>query len=139
MKSLSAGFTLIELLVTVAIVGILTALALPAYQDYVTRGRLTEAFTTLSSAQAAAEQFWDDRRTYVGMTAPADTPNFTYTATNLTASTFTLKATGLSTGRAAGFQFTIDQTGARATPAVPSGWATSTTCWTDRRDGSCVQ
>jgi type IV pilus assembly protein PilE len=139
MKSLSAGFTLFEMMVTVAIIGILTAVALPAYESYVTRSRLTEAFTTLAAAQASAEQFWDDRRTYSGMTAPSDTPNFHYTTSNLTDSTFTVTATGLASGHTNGFAFTIDQTGARATTAVPSGWTSSATCWVDRKSGTCVQ
>ena len=45
------GFTLIEVMITIAIVGILTAVALPLYSDYVIRGRLTEAFTALGGAQ----------------------------------------------------------------------------------------
>jgi type IV pilus assembly protein PilA len=49
MKRVQQGFTLIELMIVVAIVGILAAIALPAYQDYVVRSRVTEALTIADS------------------------------------------------------------------------------------------
>ena len=51
------GFTLIELMITVAIVGILAAIALPAYSDYVIRGKLAEAHAQLLTLRSAAENF----------------------------------------------------------------------------------
>ncbi len=144
MQRRQTGFTLLEVLITVAIVGILSAIALPSYKDYVTRGRLTEAFSTLASAQPNLEQFWSNQRTYSGFddptksnAFPAATPNFTYSLSNATNSGYLLTATGRAA--ALNFAFTIDQQGNRVTTSVPSGWTSSATCWVDRRSGTCSQ
>jgi type IV pilus assembly protein PilE len=60
----SHGFTLLELMVAVAVVGILAAVALPAYTDYLRRGRVPEAFTFLSQYQVTMEQHFQDNRAY---------------------------------------------------------------------------
>lgn len=135
------GFTLVEIMITVALIGILTAVALPNYRDYVTRARLTEAFSALSTAQASAEQFWSNTRSYTGFGAASTFPPtgkyFTYALSGDSASAYTITATG--TGSLASFVYTINQSGTRATTGVPSGWTTNAACWVDRRDGSCSQ
>jgi len=135
------GFTLVEILVVLAIVGILTAVAVPAYRDYVIRARLTEAFSALGGVQTAAEDYWSsgDAHTYVGFNRmPSNTANFTYALSNATASSFLVTATGA--GPMAGFTYTIDQSGNR-TSATPTtlGWGSSTSCWIDRKGAGCVQ
>jgi type IV pilus assembly protein PilE len=136
MRRREAGFTLIEVLIAIVIVGILSAVAIPSYSAYVLRGRLTEAFTTLSAMQPAAEEFWSNNRTYVGLAAPAATANFSYLV-DATVSSYTVTATGA--GSTASFVYTIDQNGTRATTGVPSGWTANASCWVDRKGGKCVQ
>jgi type IV pilus assembly protein PilE len=129
-----SGFTLIEILIAIAIVGLLTSVAVPSYNQYITRSRTVEAFSVLGAAQAGAEQFWNNGRTYAGYTPPAATDNFTYALSNASPSTFTLTASGRA--KMTGFTYTIKQDGSRATPATPS-WGTSTTCWVDKKGGAC--
>jgi len=139
MKRAQQGFTLVEVMIVVAIVSILSAVAIPAYSDYVTRGRLTEAFTGLGGAQSSAEQFWANNRTYVGFDAaqsfPGASANFSYALSNATASSYTVTATGK--GKMNGFVYTIDQSGNRATTGSPTGWGTNAACWVDKKGGQC--
>ncbi|AXQ28963.1 prepilin-type N-terminal cleavage/methylation domain-containing protein [Solimonas sp. K1W22B-7] len=135
------GFTLIEVVIAIAIVGILSALALPAYRDYVRRGRIPEATVQLGSRQVDMEQFFQDNRTYVG--APACVTDsttsrfFTFSCTGQTAAAYTLVATG--SGAMAGFGFSVDQGNTRTTVAVPSGWTLPGTnnCWVIKKGGVC--
>jgi len=123
-----------ELLVVVAVIGILAAIAIPYYNDYIIRGKLPEAQSALSDGRVQMEQFFQDNRTYVGGPTPAATPNFTYSSGTPTVSTYTLTATGLNT--VAGFVFTIDQNNNKATTATPSGWGGAQSCWV-RIKGGC--
>jgi type IV pilus assembly protein PilA len=56
MKAVQKGFTLIELMIVVAIIGILAAIAIPAYQDYTVRSKITEGLNLASSAKAGVSE-----------------------------------------------------------------------------------
>ena len=57
MKKMQQGFTLIELMIVVAIVGILAAIALPAYQDYIVRSKTTEAMAALDAFKTSVTEY----------------------------------------------------------------------------------
>jgi type IV pilus assembly protein PilA len=64
MKKIQQGFTLIELMIVVAIIGILAAIAIPAYQDYTIRAQVSEGLSLSSAAKAAVAEFAMDAGTY---------------------------------------------------------------------------
>jgi type IV pilus assembly protein PilE len=138
----SGGFTVIELMIAVAIVGVLAAIALPSYNQYIVRGKLTEAYANLLAIRVQSEQWFQDNRSYAGM--PCSTTNaryFGYACSNLTPTTYTVTATGVAGTDVDGIAFSIDQSNARTTvitgPAATKGWVGNATCWIVRKNGTC--
>ena len=145
-SALGRGFTLIEVMIVVAIVAILATIALPAYNDYIRRGQLQEAFVHLADYRVKLEQYFQDNKNY-GATAgtacgtgaayanwntfaPTGAKYFTFAcATSNTGQSFVVTATG-SGGLTTGYDYSIDETGAKRTTAfkgasvTANGWCT---------------
>ncbi|MCV2359500.1 general secretion pathway protein GspH [Paucibacter sp. TC2R-5] len=114
-------------------------MAIPAYSDYVVRGRIPDATARLATLQVQMEQFYQDNRTYVnapGCTTDSSTSRFfDFSCASASATAFSLQAVGKDA--MSGFTFTVNQTGSKATSSVPSGWSTSTSCWVTKKGGIC--
>ncbi|ENV1750336.1 pilin, partial [Neisseria gonorrhoeae] len=77
MNTLQKGFTLIELMIVIAIVGILAAVALPAYQDYTARAQVSEAILLAEGQKSAVTEYylnhgiWPENNSAAGVASPA--------------------------------------------------------------------
>nr|WP_314629190.1 type IV pilin protein [uncultured Noviherbaspirillum sp.] len=145
----SAGFTLIELLISVAIVAILSAVAIPSYTDHVRRGHAAAATAALATLRVSLEQFYQDHRRYgasetsettgaCGVTMPSN-GEFSYGCETASAGQgFLVTATGNKARGMDGFIYTIDHAGLRRTTGLPQGWgAVPSECWVMAKGGAC--
>ncbi len=142
------GYSLIELMVVVVIIAILASVAVPAYTDYVMRGKIPDATSALATKRMAMEQYFQDNHTYVGadsgtypcVTDAASSKYFTFScAGSLSATGYTITATGK--GSMAGFVYTIDANNSKGSaitaPPAPKNWAGNGSCWIIKAGGQC--
>ena len=86
MKAIQKGFTLIELMIVVAIIGILAAVALPAYQDYTVRAKMSEVILAATGPKTAIAETFQSSGAMPADQAAAGMPPVADTATNLVTS-----------------------------------------------------
>ncbi len=130
MNKMQKGFTLIELMIVVAIIGILAAVAIPAYQNYTLKAKFTEVTLGTAAAKTAVELCAQDQGALTNCTAgsngiPADQGASGYISSVATAAGV-ITATAVSTQGLAGETYVM-------TPTLSSGkvtWAITGTCKT---------
>jgi type IV pilus assembly protein PilE len=158
----AGGFTLIELMVAVAILAILSAIAVPAYSDYILRSHIASATSGLSAASAQMEQYFQDNRTYAAVGAlspPCLTPafssssDFTITCNAIpstppamtaagmgpssTATGYTIVAYG-NTATVAGFMYSYSSTGGATWSITGTTWGSlSCNYWILKKASGC--
>lgn len=150
----TAGFTLLEVLITVAIVGILAAIALPNYSEYIRRGKIIEATSKLGDLRTDMERYFMDNRRYTTVLgsgvcgiAAGRIANYNLDSGRhfdiipfaCADNTYTLRAQGIAAKGMGGFSYDINELNQKSTAAVPAGWTTPVpnTCFAIRKDGSC--
>ncbi len=126
MKTMQKGFTLIELMIVVAIIGILAAVALPAYQDYTIRAKVSELLLSASSQRTTlSEKYQTDPSDTTGFGSGATIAVVGKIATGLVDAAGTIVVTGVAASTSTGAAVTVTMT------ASPNS-ATGTMTW------SCV-
>lgn len=133
------GFTLIELMIAVAVIGILSAIALPSYTSYIARGKITDAVASLGDYRVRMEQHYQDNRNYGTASAScpvvlANSQSFAYTcmvgtATPTVAYTATATSIAGALGNATGdYTYAINELNAKSTSRF-KGAAVTKPCW----------
>ncbi|WP_268884890.1 pilin [Kangiella shandongensis] len=124
-----AGFTLIELMIVVAIVGILAAVAIPAYQDYIKRSKMSEVMATAGACKTSISEYAASNNELPATTASAGCSSGSQYVADLQVATGVITVTSQNIGTGADGQAVlltpVTSTGAAVTNANPDqigGW-----------------
>lgn len=130
-RNSESGFTLVELMIVVVVIGILAMIAIPAYNDSVSKGRRTDAKSTLTSLAAKQEQYFMDNKEYadtlakLGASSTSIDKHYTITVAAAT-TTFTLTAIPANSDPKCA-NFTLTESGIRGVSGDNS--ANPELCW----------
>lgn len=138
---LQKGFNLIELMIATAVLAILSSVALPAYNDYIVRGKVPDATAALSTMRTQMAQCFQDNRSYANCNCVTSAKFFDISCSAQADTTYTLQAVGKALGPMAGFTYTVNESDGKtstiASPA-PDHWLSPTvTCWITKNGGQC--
>ena len=128
MKRVQQGFTLIELMIVVAIVGILAAIALPAYQDYIVRSKMSEGVAAIAACKTSVAEYASTKGVFPTdvTSAGCSTLATQYVASTTVANTGAITVNTTNTG-AGNCPLTLTPLGVAT---AITGWTGSTTCST---------
>jgi type IV pilus assembly protein PilA len=144
MKQIQQGFTLIELMIVVAIIGILAAIALPAYQDYTVRAKVSEIMLAASGQKTSVSEFFQTRLqmpatasigTVTQNSAFVSTVSYSQTSTQVGVITATASSSTALPSTVRSSTITLTGTGDATTGVVQ--WVCGGTIPTKYRPGSC--
>ena len=131
MKRVQQGFTLIELMIVVAIIGILAAIAIPAYSDYIVRSKVSEAVAALGACKTSVAEFAATK----GLSnITAANAGCSATASQYLASLAVTPTTGVITAVVTGTLSGIDTKNVTLTP-TPGATDNEITAWTCATNG----
>ena len=134
MKRVQQGFTLIELMIVVAIVGILAAIALPAYQDYVIRSKMSEAEAAVAACKTSISEYFSTKNAFP---ANADQAGCSTTPTQYVASLAVDGTTGAITVVSANTGAKTGECTLILTPTFESGSNASVSKWAGTSGNTC--